>query len=887
MPSSKRQSVPIDRPPAKQRKCSVCGVFGHNKRKCPAVVPAPVIPDDINGPVDDNSVTEGVSPAPSTATVYEDVASVDWDNVLYVVFDLETTGVRKNCDEIIELAAIILDKNGIQIEDATFVEFVKPTNPIPPFVTMLTSITNDDVSNAESFAEVGGAFIRFMQKYAITYDDDDQCSIDHIILVGHNGKVFDIPFFINQLCIHDMDELFLGDDRFGFGLDSMRIAKESVRKRATNGVPSAYNLKTLYQFVTGKPMESSHRALDDVKATITVLRHEAFWEHRKEDLFIINGRQEGGAPPPPVAPVDDADARVPTLEHDDSGDDGSVSSSSSESDDDSTFHQGNRWKEGVDYNPGPEEPMQRFQEYFTSTGRSKRERTGLQCSPIDVNTPIRAWRELFKNTILEKIVKYTNEYGRIHAKAWSDITRKDLEAFIAILFISGIQKRKDKPSHWFSDNKLLENPVVKKIMSGRKFFTILRFLHCCPAINQDPSSATYDPAYKVAELRDYLEDRSQRLFVPGQQLSLDETLIRAFGRIKFKVRIVTKAARYGIKIYVITDAQTAYVLRVVFYTGKATYYNNDSEDKLKTVQIVNKLVEPFVGSHRTIYVDRFYTSLDLLISLAERDLYITGTMLANRIPPGIRIAKTAAKYKRMKRGDAVKCKVVFTKADGQKSEAGLVCWRDRNIVYCLSNDSNNFEFDECCRRGDGGIIRIPRPISIAQYNKFMGGVDLADMKRLHCNSTIMGQNRWWLKLFFYLLDVGTSNALVLYNEQLRIRAREAPAPKMNIVQFKMQLVVDLVGRSITDLFDASCEHAHEHVAVPIEGDGRSRCAYCALMSRVRRTRYQCTVCGVPLCTMGSGKVESDCFSLAHETEDRRQMVCTKFQQMQKKNTKQK
>ena len=358
MPSSKRQSVPIDCPPAKQRKCSVCGVFGHNKRKCPAVVPAPVIPDVINGPADDNSVTEGVSPAPSTATVNEDVASVDWDNVLYVVFDLETTGVRKNCDEIIELAAIILDKNGIQIEDATFVEFVKPTNPIPPFVTMLTSITNDEVSNAESFAEVGGAFIRFMQKYAITYDDDDQCSIDHIILVGHNGKVFDIPFFINQLCIHDMDELFLGDDRFGFGLDSMRIAKESVRKRATNGVPSAYNLKTLYQFVTGKPMESSHRALDDVKATIAVLRHEAFWEHRKEDLFIINGRQEGGAPPPPVAPVDDADARVPTLEHDDSGDDGSVSSSSSESDDDSTFHQGNRWKEGVDYNPGPEEPMQ-------------------------------------------------------------------------------------------------------------------------------------------------------------------------------------------------------------------------------------------------------------------------------------------------------------------------------------------------------------------------------------------------------------------------------------------------------------------------------------------------------------------------------------------------
>jgi Transposase IS4 len=99
-----------------------------------------------------------------------------------------------------------------------------------------------------------------------------------------------------------------------------------------------------------------------------------------------------------------------------------------------------------------------------------------------------------------------------------------------------------------------------------------------------------------------LENRYLKLFVPGQQLSLDETLIRAFGRIKFKVRIVTKAARYGIKIYVNTDAATAFVLRVVFYTGKTTYYIDlDSlQDRLKTVQVVNHLVEPFVGTHRTI-----------------------------------------------------------------------------------------------------------------------------------------------------------------------------------------------------------------------------------------------------------------------------------------------
>jgi hypothetical protein len=116
-----------------------------------------------------------------------------------------------------------------------------------------------------------------------------------------------------------------------------------------------------------------------------------------------------------------------------------------------------------------------------------------------------------------------------------------------------------------------------------------------------------------------LENKYLKLFIPGQKLSLGETLIQAFGRIKFKVRIVTKAARYGIKIYVITDAATAFVIRVVIYTGKTTYYSNpDSlQDGLKTVQVVNCLVDPFVGTHRTIYIDRFYTSLDLLKSLAN------------------------------------------------------------------------------------------------------------------------------------------------------------------------------------------------------------------------------------------------------------------------------
>ena len=123
---------------------------------------------------------------------------------------------------------------------------------------------------------------------------------------------------------------------------------------------------------------------------------------------------------------------------------------------------------------------------------------------------MRAWSKVFKTSLLDKIINYTNDYGHVNAKHWQDITRKDLEAFIAVLFVSSVQKRKDKPSNWFSDNRILESQVMKKIMSGRKFFTILRYLHCC-SMEPQPAGTDYDPAYKIAELRDYLEDRYNRL----------------------------------------------------------------------------------------------------------------------------------------------------------------------------------------------------------------------------------------------------------------------------------------------------------------------------------------------------------------------------------------
>ena len=96
----------------------------------------------------------------------------------------------------------------------------------------------------------------------------------------------------------------------------------------------------------------------------------------------------------------------------------------------------------------------------------------------------------------------------------------------------------------------------------------------------DPRSPDYNPIYKVDELQKTLETRYNNAFVPYYALSLDETLIRSFDGIKFKVRIITKSGRYGIKVYVLTDARTSYVLKVLFYTGKFTYQQESDGEQV-------------------------------------------------------------------------------------------------------------------------------------------------------------------------------------------------------------------------------------------------------------------------------------------------------------------
>jgi hypothetical protein len=135
MLSPKRPATAIDRPVAKQCKCGACGQLCHNHQKCQAVPPAaaaPVAAGRLDSPNGGNDVMEADSPPPPVPTTDDDASYIDWGSVLYVVFDLETTGRSRQRDEIIKLAVVILDFGGVKIEDAFFPNLSSQQNPCHP-----------------------------------------------------------------------------------------------------------------------------------------------------------------------------------------------------------------------------------------------------------------------------------------------------------------------------------------------------------------------------------------------------------------------------------------------------------------------------------------------------------------------------------------------------------------------------------------------------------------------------------------------------------------------------------------------------------------------------------------------------------------------------------
>ncbi len=159
----------------------------------------------------------------------------------FVIVDLETTGGSPASCEITEIGAVKVRGGEVLGEFATL---VRPSSSIPPFISVLTGITDAMVASSPAPASVLPAFLEFARG---------------CVLVAHNA-----PF--------DMGFLRAGCERLGIAWPGFETVDTAVLARRVLTRDETPNCKLATLAVLFKAAEPPcHRALADARATVDVL----------------------------------------------------------------------------------------------------------------------------------------------------------------------------------------------------------------------------------------------------------------------------------------------------------------------------------------------------------------------------------------------------------------------------------------------------------------------------------------------------------------------------------------------------------------------------------------------------------------------------------------
>lgn len=197
-------------------------------------------------------------------TTFEDLGT-PLAEVTFVVVDLESTGGSPASCGITEIGAVKV-RGGEQLGE--FQTLVNPAEPIPPFISVLTGITDRMVADAPRIGSALPAFFEFARGS---------------VLVAHNAG-FDITFLKTAAAR-------IGAPWPGFRVvDTLQLARHLVgRDEAPNHKLSS--LATLF----GSHTTPDHRALHDARATVDVLhalieRVGSLGVHTLEELSSYTSR---------------------------------------------------------------------------------------------------------------------------------------------------------------------------------------------------------------------------------------------------------------------------------------------------------------------------------------------------------------------------------------------------------------------------------------------------------------------------------------------------------------------------------------------------------------------------------------------------------------------
>ena len=294
------------------------------------------------------------------------------------------------------------------------------------------------------------------------------------------------------------------------------------------------------------------------------------------------------------------------------------------------------------------------------------------------------------------IVTETNRYASLCLKEkfenWEKITIDELYAYFGFLVLMGIVSLPSIRDYWRKDETFNYSPVTSRISRSR-FLDIHRFLHF---VDNDSLPRYGDPAYskiqKIKPVLTYLSSKCGELFVPGQDLAVDEAMVKYKGRSSIKQYMPKKPTKRGFKIWMIAESDTGYVLKFSVYEGRSS---NGTVEKGLGGKVIMDLTENFHERYHQVYFDNFFTGIDVMLNLLRRGTYACGTMRSDRKGFPVTLKEI------MKKG-------LPNRGDHRAVRNGNVIvtvWQDTKAISCASTNANNTTTQITRKQKDGSSIQ--------------------------------------------------------------------------------------------------------------------------------------------------------------------------------------
>lgn len=419
---------------------------------------------------------------------------------------------------------------------------------------------------------------------------------------------------------------------------------------------------------------------------------------------------------------------------------------------------------------------------------------------------------------------------------WFDTTADEIRAYFALVILMS-QVRKSCIQLYWSKNRCNDTPIFRETMSRERFKLISRFLHFTNDNNEDEN----DKLKKIRPIIQHFSTKYSELYLPSQNIALDESLMKFRGRLSFVQCNRSKRSRFGIKFYKICESSSGYCLYFKIYVG------DDVTDPSLPVStnVVMNMCAPLLDQGHTLYIDNWYSSPDLFSRLTERQTNAIGTVRHNRKDMPRDISKSKLKI-------------------GEHeiwSAKNILCvkWRDNKDVYFLSSKHKSADITATGKlrrkRGQEPREEVKKPNCALEYQKGMGGVDLQD--QVTALFPIMRRTvKGYRKIFFYLLDMCIFNSFTVYHKMTGKKKANYSDFRINIAQQLLEAVqlpeYSVRGRpssSTTPIRLQAKAWAHFPMHIPSTEKKKKvtkRCVVCYSRGKRSENVWQCKNCGVAL-----------------------------------------